>query len=130
MMVARLDVAMHDALRVRFRQALADLRRDVERFLDRQRPRLESFLQRLPVVVRHHDEQLPIVGGLDVVNGADVRVIGRRGGLRLTDEALLRAFVVTPLRRQEFQRDDAAETRGASGVDDTHSTAANAGERI
>ena len=89
--VARLDVAVHDALRVRLGQAVGDLRRDVERLVHGERSRREPLLQRLAVVVRHDDEQLPVGGGLDVVDGADVRMVGGRGRLRLAHEALLRA---------------------------------------
>ena len=71
-----------------------------------------------------------IGSGFDVVNGADVRVIRCRRRLRLAHEALLRRVVVTPLRRQEFQCDDASESAGARGVDDAHATATDAGEDL
>ena len=65
---------------------------------------LEPLLQRDAVVVGHHDEQLAVVGLVDVVDGADVRVLGGRGRLRFAHEALLRVLVVAPLGRQELQR--------------------------
>src|SRR5207247_9841366 len=60
---------------------------------------------------------------LDVVNDADVGVIGRRRVLRLTQESLLRALVVTPLRREELQRDGAPELGVRRLVDHTHAAA-------
>ena len=75
--VAGLDVSMHDALRVRFREAVGDLRRDIECLVNRQWSRRQPLLQRLAVVVRHDDEQLSVGRGLDVVDGADVRMVGR-----------------------------------------------------
>jgi len=43
----------------------------------------------------------------DVVDGADAAVVGRRGRLRLSEEALPGALVVTPLTGKKFQRDRA-----------------------
>ena len=128
--VARLDVAVDDALRVRLGEPVGDLRRDLERLVDRHRPALEPLLQRRPLVERHHDEQLPVVGGLDVVDRADVGMLGGRGRLRLAHEALLGGLVVAPLLRQELQRDEAAELGVARLVDHAHRAAANAGEDL
>ena len=46
--VARLDVAMHDALRVCLGETVSDLRRDVERFVNRQRARRQPLLNVCP----------------------------------------------------------------------------------
>ena len=93
-------------------------------------PRFELLLQRLAFVVRHDDEQLPIVGLLDVVDDADVAVVGRGRGLRFAQEPLLGAFVVTPLRGQELQRDGAAELRVPRFVHHAHAAAAKLGDDV
>ncbi len=121
---------MDDALCVRLGQPFGDLRRDLDGGVDVERPGLELLLERLPVVVRHDDEQPSIAGEADVVNRADVAVVGGRRGLRLADEALLGALVVAPLRGQELQRHEPPELRVARGVDDTHPAAANLGEDV
>ena len=109
--VAGLDVAVHHALGVRLRQPAV----------------LELLFERPAFVVRHDDEELAIVGGLDAVNGADVRMVGGRRGLRLADEALLGGLVVTPLRRQELERNVSAEFRVARLVNHAHPAAAELG---
>ena len=96
---------MHDALRMCLGEPVSDLRRDVERFVNRERSRRQPLLQRLALVVGHDDEQLSVGGGRDVVNGADVRMVGCGGGLRFANETLPGVFVVTPLRWKKLQRD-------------------------
>ena len=49
----------------------------------------EARLQRLAVVERHRDEQLPVGGLADLVDRADVRMIERRRRARLAQEAAL-----------------------------------------
>ena len=58
-------------------KALGDLRGDLDRLFDRERFRLEPLLERLSFVVRHDDEQASVVGCFDIVNRADVPVVGR-----------------------------------------------------
>ena len=128
--VAWLDVAVHDALAVRLGESFGHLRRDLDGFVHRQASALEPRLQRLAVVVRHDDEQLPVVGAGDVVNRADVRVVGGGGGLRLAHEALLGALVVAPLRGQELQRNAPSQLRIARGIDDAHTAAAKPGHDV
>ena len=121
--VARLDVAVHDALPVRLGEAVGDLRRNPEPLVYRNRTLLEPLLERLPVAERHDDEELIIGRGFDAVNGTDVRMIGGRGRLRFAHEALLHLLVVAELGRKELQRDRTAELRVARFVDDAHAAA-------
>ncbi len=114
---------MDHAFRVRFGETFRDLGGNLNGFFDRQWAGLELLLQRLALVVRHDDEQLTVGCGLNVVNRADVAMVGRRRGLRLAKKTLFRAFVVAPLRRQELERDKSPEADVAGGVDDTHSAA-------
>lgn len=51
----------------------------------RQRTARETLGERLPFVVRHRDERLP-VRVADLIDGGDVRMIERAGGARLAQE--------------------------------------------
>src|SRR5262249_48419734 len=74
-----------------------------------------------------HDEQLTVVGLLDVVNDADAGVIRGGGGLGLAAESLLGAFVVAPLRRKELERHRPPELRVPGAIHHAHATAAALG---
>ena len=75
---------MDDAVLVRGVEGLGDLRRDVERLRQRQRPFQQPVRERLPGQVLH-DEVGRTVMRPDVVERADVGVIqgGDRAGLAL-----------------------------------------------
>ena len=73
--VGRLDVPMHDACPMRLGEALPDLRGDVDGVVQWQRPPRNPLLERLPFVVGHHEVQLPVGRLVDLVDGADVRVV-------------------------------------------------------
>lgn len=79
-----------------------------------QRASREACLQRLTLVVAHHDEHLPFGRPIDRVDVGDVRVVQRRGGLGLGDEALLGDVAILWEGSaigggDELQRDDAVE---------------------
>ena len=97
---------------------------------DGQRARFELLLQRLAFVIGHDDEQLPVVGLLDVVDDADVAVVGRGCRLRLPQKPLLGALVVTPLRREKLERDGAPQLGVARVIHHTHTTAADLGDDV
>ena len=59
--VPRLDVPVNDPLLVRLVQPLADLDRDRERLIDRERPPLDPILETLPLNELHRDERLTLV---------------------------------------------------------------------
>jgi hypothetical protein len=73
--VRRLDVAVYDPSRVRFREPPRDLHRDPHRLANRERPARDTLLQCLPIVERHRQVELPIVSLADLVDRADVRVL-------------------------------------------------------
>ena len=86
--VARLHVAVHDAVGVRERQRVGDLGGDACRVQSTQASvRLQDLPQRLPGDVLHHDEG-GVVFLTPVVDRDDVRVVEPGGGLRLSPEAL------------------------------------------
>ncbi len=74
--------------------------------------------------MRHRDEQPPVVGLADFVDGADVRVVEGGGGLRFGGEALFGLHVHAENGRQELERDRPAEVGVGGAVDDAHAAAA------
>ena len=78
--VARLDVTVHHALRMRFGQSFGHLTGNLESFVQGQGAGLQPLLERLAFVMRHDDEQLAVGGRFDIVNRADVGMVGGRGG--------------------------------------------------
>ena len=121
---------MDNTFEVRLRKALGNLRGDLDRLFDSERSCLEPLLERLSLVVRHDDEQPSVVSCLDIVNRADVPVMGRRGRLGLAQEALLGAVVVAPLRREELQGNESPQPRVARGVHHAHAAATELGEHL
>ena len=87
--VGGLDVPMGDARAVRFGQALPHLCGDVDGVVQRKRTTGDPLLECLPLVVGHHEIQLPVVRLVDLVDGADVGMVQCRGRLGLLQEPLL-----------------------------------------
>ena len=101
--------------------------RAVHRVVQRQRPPLDPLLQRLPLVVRHHEVQLAVGGLVDLVDRADVGVVEGRNRLRLLEEALLRGVVAGQIGRQDLDRHLTVEVRVVGRVDDPHAAGAELG---
>ncbi len=78
--------------------------------------RQEPLAQRLPLEQLHGDE-VPAFVLVDVVDGADVRVVERGRGARLAAEAFDRQRVAHELWRQQLEGHVAAETQVLSLVD-------------
>ena len=77
-----LDVAMHDALRVRGVQSVRDLNAQIEQSLDLQRLARDPMAERLPLQQLHRDKAAPI-GLVNLIDGADIRMVQRRRSLGL-----------------------------------------------
>ena len=122
--VGGLDVAMDDAARVRRRERAGDLDGIVERRGNRQRPLRQQPIERRAVHQLHRDEGRPRVLA-DLVDGDDVRMVQRRGGLRLADEAAMPLGVRRRFRRQHLDRNRTPEPRIDGAVNDTHPAAAD-----
>ena len=81
------------------------------------------MLQRLAVEILHGDEPLAIAF-VDFVDGADVRMIQRRSGLRFALETRQRLRIFGHFVGKKFQRDEAVQLGVLGFVDDAHTAAA------
>jgi len=138
--VLRLQVAVHDALRVRGSQRVRHLGADRQQALDRQAALQEQRAQALAVDELHHDV---VVGRRrpELVDRHDVRVIERGGGLGLELEPRHGTGVAGPGLGQRLERDvalqprvtravDLAHAPGPEGLEDlVHSQASSRGQR-
>jgi len=111
---------MDDAVLVSLLQSAGDLKGDRDGFLTRQRAAHEARLQRLAVVERHRDEQLPLGCLADFVDRADVGMIQRRRGARLLQKAARRLWPFAEVPWKKLQRDVSAESLVEPFVDHAH----------
>src|SRR5205085_5673553 len=101
-------------------ERFGDLQGDVERCADGQRPALDQACEAFARDVLHSDERQAIRLP-KLINGGDVRMVERGGGLRFFEQALLRAVVRAGLLCNEFQRDDSIQSQVNGFVDFAHS---------
>jgi hypothetical protein len=104
--VLGLDVAVDDAVLVGRGQTVRRLRADFQHLLLGEGRAL--IAQRLPVHMLHDDEELAVML-LDVVDGANVRMVERRRRACLLQKARPCIRLCRHLRREKFQRDFAIE---------------------
>ncbi len=93
----------------------------------------QPVFQGLALQVLHHHERLNGAVGIvfaDVVDGADVRMIERRGSPRFALEALQGLGVPSQLVGQEFERHPAAQPAVVSRVDHPHTPTAELGHDL
>ena len=121
--VGRLDVPVNDPFGVRGLQTVGHLERHREDLVHPQPLPEDALLQRLALEQLHRNEVLPLML-VDVVDGADVRMIQGGGRLGLPLESLQRMAVLGQLFGQELQGDGALEPGVLGLVDDTHAAAA------
>ena len=100
--IRRLDVAVENAFRVRGIQCVGNLDTGVEQGLGVQRPARDVVLEGLAIQELHGDEGLARVLS-DLVDGADVGVVERRGGLGFAPEAFQRLLVLGHAFGEELQ---------------------------
>ena len=110
---------MDDASGMGLRESVGDLAAQVQRVAEGEPPAADPVRERAALDVLHGDE-VDAVRLVDVVDRDDVGIVEGGGRAGLLDEALPPAGVGHPVRGQEFQGDEAAETGVASLVDDTH----------
>ncbi len=85
--IGRFDITMDDAFGVRCIQGIGNFNRNRKQRFQLHGTVPDQVLQRSAVQELHRDKWLPFVL-TDLVNGANIRVIQRGGGLRLALEAL------------------------------------------
>jgi len=117
--VRRLDVAVDDPALVGFLQRLRNLDCIIERLVQLQGPVLNPLFQGLARVVSHDQKHLAVGRLVDVVDGADVRVVERRSGLCLDDEAFLCGTIAGEIRRQDLDGHGTPQPLVFGAVDDT-----------
>ena len=122
--VGGLDVPVHDSLGVCGLQRVGDLHREPQKLAGGQGPPVDVLLQRLAFQQLGRDEE-PAVDLVDVVDGADVRVVQCRGRPRLAPEAFEGVAVSGKILGEELQRHVPAESRVLGAVDDAHATASD-----
>src|ERR1019366_6767111 len=82
------------------------------------------MLQRHAIEEFHGNERSTVLL-VNVVDGADVGMVQRRGGASFAPEALQRQPVVSQIVGKKLEGDETAETRVLGLVDHTHPPAAN-----
>ena len=128
--VRGLDVAVDDSGAMGFGQSLCHLDGNVERVVDGKRSAPDVLLQRLALVERHDEIELPVVGLADVIDGADIRMVQGGGRFGFLDEALLRGLVARQSGRKKLERGEAVEAGVPDLVDETHATPAEMGNDL
>jgi hypothetical protein len=123
--VARLQIAMDDALPVRAVERRGDVDGDAQRALERQRAARDQAGQRL-ALEQLHDQIRRRPFAADVVERADVRMIQRRDRARLALEARAQVLALGDALRQDFDRYLPVEARVARAVDLAHAAGAEA----
>jgi hypothetical protein len=111
---------MDDATLVSVLQSTCDLERNGDGVLTRQGTTHEARLQRLAVVQRHRDEQLPFGCLADLVDRADAGMIQRRRGACLLQKAARRLGSSAEVGRKKLQGDVPAEPLVERFVDHSH----------
>ena len=114
---------MNNAFRVGSVKCVCNLDRERQQNLGIQRLARDAMFQRYAVEIFHHDEGLTVLI-IDLVNGADVRVIQRRGGFSLALEAAQSLGIFGYIVGQKLQGDESAELDVFRFVDDAHTAPA------
>ncbi len=117
--IGALDIPVDDALAVGLFEALRDLGGDVERLPDRERPFADPVPQGPAGAEGHGDESLPLVF-IDLVDGADVRMVETGGDLGFADEARPLGVGAEHPGPEELQGDGPLELRVLGLVNDAH----------
>ena len=109
---------MNDSVTVRFIERVRNLKGVFERLLQRKRTLRQPIRERLALEVLHHDVVDVILAAdlsavalakVDVVEGADVRMIQARNGARLLLEALAELGMLRKMLGEHFDGDDTIE---------------------
>ncbi len=121
--IGGLDVAMNDAFGVSGVEGVGNVSADFEKALDFDGRVGDDVLERGAFHVFHDDEDAAVVF-LDVVDGADVRMVEGGGGASFSLEALEGLWILGDVVGKKFQGYETAEFGVFGFVNDTHSAAA------
>ena len=111
---------MHDCLDVGGFEAVGGLDSQVQYLTHLERVFFDQALQRSALQQLHGDEMPPVFLP-NLVNGAEIRVIQRRCGTRLSLKALQRLRILLQVFGQELESDVAAQVEVLGFVHDAHS---------
>ena len=116
-------VSMHETARVGRIQGARNLCEDADRVRRVQTTALQALFQVASLDVAHGDEE-DVLGRPGLVDRHDVRVVDRRGQLRLAQEAVTERLVLGEPGSQQLQRDTPLEPQILGQVDDAHAAPA------
>ena len=115
---------MHDPGVVRFREAVGNLRAQLDGPLHRQRTVIDEIAQRLSFD-QFHREIRGVIEAADFVDRNDVRMIESGGSARFLLETFEARRVAGEFFRQNFDRHRTPEARVARAEDFAHAASAN-----
>jgi hypothetical protein len=124
--VGRLDVAVHEAERVRGGEAGRDLGHDPHGVCGVERPVGADERAEVGALDEAHGQEERPFDLAGLVDRDDVRVVDRGRELRLALEALAEARVVSALGRDQLERDRSLQDELRRAIDDAHAAAARA----
>ena len=127
--IGRFEIAMDDAARMRGRERVGDGDGDAERFAEAHALPWDQRIDALAGHVLHHDE-IVILGGVDLVNRDDVRMIERRCRLRFLDEAAAAALIRDAIGGQHLDRDVAPQPWVPRAIDLAHAPGTDQTENV
>ncbi len=122
--VGGLQIAMHDSSGMRGRQPIGHLHRHAQGFGEPHALARNQLVERLPIDQLHHDEGLSILFA-NLVDGDDIGVIQRRGGLGLLDKAREPLLIAESRFRQELDGHQTVETAVPGFIHPSHSALAD-----
>jgi hypothetical protein len=121
--IGRFDVAMNDAFGVCGVERVGDLDAETKRIFERKRLVAYGVLQSVAFEAFHDDERVTVYFA-DFMDGADIGMIQRGGGLSFALETQKSLLIPRDVVREKFQRDKPAKLGVFGFVDDAHASAA------
>ena len=119
--VGGLHVTMHETARMGRIEGARDLREDADRVRRVQTAAFEALFQVAPLDVAHGDEE-DVLGRPSLVDRDDVRMVDRRGQLRLAQEPVTERLVLGEARSEQLEGNLPLEPQILGQVDDAHAT--------